>query len=244
MAERPTPSVEFVPAAHVRTLTGRIEAARQRALDRLGSPPREADAHYWQLLFEANAAEVLAELASVTLAEGFVVRYRFFGRRGGDLLARPFVARSGTDIEAVRQLIDWHPPPDSVAGTLANAPNQDVELLYRHFSFPPTPTGFFEYWLAMQEVWASARWAHSQLIVCGEELSRITAGDSWEVMHPVETCEPAVVRNDQGARLAVLVHCRLERLSISLQQIDIDADRSLRYADPILIATGPRGYVL
>jgi hypothetical protein len=239
-----SPSVEFVPAAHARTVTSRIEVAQQRALDRLGPAPRHIDAQYWQLLFEANAAEVLAELGTVTLAEGFVVRYRFFGQRGGDLLARPFVARSGTDIEVIRQLIDWHPPPDSVAGTLANAPTRDVELLYRHFSFPPTATGFFEYWLAMQELWASARWAHSQLIVSAEELSHITAGDGWEVMHPVEAYEPAVACNDQGARLAVLVHCRLERLAISLQQIDIHADRSLRYAQPILVAIGPRGYLL
>jgi len=244
MAACASPSVEFISAAHVRTVTGRIEVARQRALDRVGPAPRDADANYWQLLFETNAAEVLAELAAVTLPEGFVVRYRFFGQRGGDLLARPFVARSSTGIEIIRQLIDWHPPPDSLALALANTPTQDVELLYRHFSFAPTAPGFFEYWLAMQELWASARWAHSHVIASGEELSHITASDGWEVVRPVEVYEPAVVLNDQSARLAVLMQCRLERFSISLQQIDISADRSLRYADPILVAAGPRGYVL
>ncbi len=244
MTECASPSVEFIPAAHARALTARIEQARQRALDRLGPAPQTRTAAYWQQLFEANAAEVLSELRNVTLSAGFVVRYRFFGERGGDLLTRPFVARSGTDIEVVRQLIDWHPPPDSLPGALSSAPTQDEQLLYRHFSFPRTSPGFFEYWLVMQELWASARWAHSHLIVCAEELSQIVAGDGWEVVHPVETYEPAVVLGDPGARLAVLVQCRLARFSISLQQIDIDAAGCLRYADSILVASGPRGYVL
>jgi hypothetical protein len=235
-------SVEFVPAAHVREVTRRVSEARQRALDRCGAPPAQPDAGYWEPLFEANAVEVLAVLPAVTLAAGFVVRYRFFEQRGRDLLVRPFVARASTDVAAVRQLIDWHPPPDSVASALVGSPTQDVKLLYCHFAFPRTAIGVFEYWLAMQELWASQRWAHSHLIASAADLSQITAGEGWEVVHPVEAYEPAVVFSDAGARLAVLVQCPLRRFEISLQQIEIAADQSLHYGESVLVASGPRGY--
>jgi hypothetical protein len=236
-------SVEFIPAAHVRAATQRIAAARQRAVDAHGAPPPSPDARYWEPLFEANAVEVLAALPAITLAAGFVVRYRFFGQRGHDLLVRPFVARARTDVDVVRQLLDWHAPPDSIASALAAAPTQDVELLYHHFAFPPTAVGVFEYWLAMQELWASARWIHSHVIASVAELSQMTARDGWEVVQPVETYEPAVVRTDAGARLAVLVFSPLRRFEVSLQQVEIGTDQSLRYADSILVASGPRGYV-
>src|SRR5262249_20685148 len=161
----------------------------------------------WQTIFETTAAEVLAALPAVQLTPGFVVRYRFFGQRGGDLLVRPFVARPTTDVEAVRRLLDWHPAPDSVAPADAHRPTRDVDLLYRHCSHEPTATGVFEYWLAMQELWASQRWAHSHVIASATELSQITAAPGWQVVHPVEVYEPAVVRSDGTARLAVLVQC-------------------------------------
>lgn len=235
-------SVEFVPAAHVRTVTQRISEARQRAVDRGGTPPAEPGAAYWEALFEANAAEVLAVVPTVTLPAGFVVRYRFFERRGSDLLVRPFVARASTDVAAIRQLIDWHPPPDSVATALAGNPTQDVALLYRHFTFPHTAAGFFEYWLAMQELWASQRWAHAHLIASAVDLNQITSAPGWEVVHPVEAYEPAVVLGDHSARLAVLVESPLGRFQVRLEQIDIGADQSLRYGEPVLVASGPRGY--
>jgi hypothetical protein len=237
-------SVEFIPAAHARDATRRIQDARQRALVRCGTPPRDPDAGYWEALLEANAAEVLAELPLVTLAPGHVVRYRFFGQRGGDLLVRPFVARSSTDVATVRQLIDWHAPPDSTSQSLAGMPTQDVELLYRHFSFPATAVGFFDYWLALQEVWASGRWVHAHLIASAAELGQITAAEGWEVTHAVESYEPAVVQNGRTARLAVLIQSPLRRFEITLQQIDIAENQSLRYGEPILVASGPRGYVL
>jgi len=237
-------SVEFIPAAHVRETTRRIEEARQRALDRTGVAPPRPEAGYWEPLFEANAAEVLAALPSVRLTAGFVVRYRFYGQRGRDLLVRPFVARSGTDVDTVRQVLDWHPSPDSVAAAHTGLPTQDVELLYRHFSFPDTAVGVFEYWLAMQELWASARWAHSHLIASAAELSQITAGEGWQVIHPVEAYEPAVVRAQHGGRLAVLLQCPIGRFEITLQQIEIAADQSLRYGEPVVVAHGPTGYVL
>ncbi|HVN87609.1 MAG TPA: hypothetical protein VMW17_22460 [Candidatus Binatia bacterium] len=238
-------SVEFVPATHVRAVTKRIEEARQRALDRIGpAPSQPPTAVYWEPLFEANAAEVLAVLPSVQLAAGYVVRYRFYEQRNRDLLVRPFIARPGTDVDTVRQLLDWHAPPDSVASARASAPTQDVDLLYRHFFFPDTAVGVFEYWLAMQELWASARWAHSHLIASADELSQITAADSWEVIHPVEAYEPAVVRGGHGARLAVLVECPIGRCEITLQQIQIHPDHSLQYAEPVIVAQGPKGYVL
>jgi len=117
-----------------------------------------------------------------------------------------------------------------------------VALLYRHFSYPHTAVGVFEYWLAMQELWASERWAHSHVIASAGDLSQITAGDGWEVLHPVEVYEPAVVRSNGSARLAVLVECPLRRFEISLQQIEIGEDQSLRYGEAVLVASGPRGY--
>jgi hypothetical protein len=237
-------SVEFVAAEHVRAVSARVQQAREAALGRCGPASQLSGADYWERLFEANAADVLAALGSVTLPDGFVVRYRFFGQRGRDLLVRPFVARASTDVETVRQLLDWHPPPDSIASAATHIPTQDVELLYRHFSFAHTATGVFDYWFAMQEVWASARWTHSHLIASAAELSQITSGDGWEVVHPVEAYEPAVVRDNGGARLAVLVQCPLQRYEIALQQIDIGGDQSLRYGEPVLVASGPRGYVL
>jgi hypothetical protein len=237
-------SVEFVPAARARALTASIQEARQRVLDARGVPPRKLDERYWQSLFEANAAGVLSVLSEVTLAEGFVVRYRFYGQRGRDLLVRPFVARRDTDVDTVRQLLDWHAPPDSTASVLAGAPTQDVDLLYRHFSYPRTAIGVFEYWLAMQELWASACWAHSHLIASAAELSQITAAEGWQVVHPVEAYEPAVVRSNGSARLAVLMQCPLGRFEIRLQQVDIQADQSLRYGESVLVAEGPKGYML
>ncbi len=234
-------SVEFIPAAHVHALTGRITAARQQALARCGNA-KHPDAAYWERLFETNAAEVLAALPAVTLPSGFVVRYRFFEQRGQDLLVRPFVARSSTDVTGVRHLIDWHPPPDSLATALVGNPTQDVALLYSHFAFPRTATGVFEYWLAMQEVWASQRWAHAHLIASAVDLSQITSGEGWEVVHPVEAYEPAVVLSDTSARLAVLIESPLRRFTITLEQIEIAADQSLRYGEPVLVASGPRGY--
>src|SRR5579862_3467659 len=168
-------AVEFISAAHVRAITARLAAARQRAVDRCGVPPAMPAAGYWQTLFEANAAEVLAEMPSVRLTPGHAVRYRFFGQRSGDLLVRPFVARASTDVETIRQLIEWHPAPDSVAISEARRPTQDVDLLYRHWTYEPTAVGVFEYWLAMQEIWASQRWAHSHVIASATELSEITA---------------------------------------------------------------------
>jgi hypothetical protein len=237
-------SVEFIPAADVRTLIRGVEEARQRTLDRAGVPPAFSDARYWEALFESNAAEVLAVLLQVTLPPGFVVRYRFFGQRDQDLLVRPFVARATTDIETVRRLIEWHPPPDADATAPARARTQDVEFLYRHFRFPRTAMGVFQYWLAMQELWASQRWAHSHVIASAAELSQITAGEGWEVLHWVETYEPAVVRGEGGSRLAVLLQTPLRRFEITLQQIEIATDQSVRYGAPVLVASGPRGYML
>ena len=235
-------AVEFVHAADVRTLLRGVEEARQRTLDRAGVPPAFPDARYWEALFESNAAEVLAVLPQVTLPPDFVVRYRFFGQRDQDLLVRPFVARATTDVETVRRLIEWHAPPDSDA--VARARTQDVELLYRHFTFPRTAMGVFQYWLAMQELWASQRWAHSHVIASAAELSQITAAQGWEVLHCVEAYEPAVVPSTGGGRLAVLLQTPLRRFEITLQQIEIAADQSLRYGEPVLVASGPRGYIL
>jgi len=233
-------SVEFVSSAFVRDVTARIAQARQRAVTRSGALPAQPDARYWESVFETNAAEVLTELPGVTLGSGCVVRYAFFGQHGRDLHVRPFVAHRGTDVAAIRRLLDWHPPPDAINQLVV--PTQDVALLYGHFAFPHTVSGIFEYWLAMQELWASAQWTHAHLIADAGELSTIASTEGWELLHRVEACEPAIVRTDEGARLAVLVHSPLHRFTITLQQIEIGADQALRYAEPILVAAGPRGY--
>ena len=94
----------------------------------------------------------------------------------------------------------------------------------------------------MQELWASQRWAYSHVVASATELSQLTANSGWQVTQPVETYEPAVVLDGRSARLAVLVGCPLGHFQVSLQQIDIGADQALRYAEPILVAAGPRGY--
>jgi hypothetical protein len=236
--------VEFVAAAHVRERLARLYAARQQASEQVGGSGATADPAYWESLFEANAAAVLTAIDSVGLPDGLAVRYRCYGQHGRDLLVRPFVARSSTDVSAIRRLIDWHPPPDSMSLEQRHAPTQDVDLLYRHFQISRTADGVFDYWMVMQELWASARWTHSHVLASAEELSQITAAPGWEVLHPVEQYQPAVVCSGDASRLAVLVQCPLQRFEINLQQIDIDAQQALHYADPILVASGPRGWVV
>jgi len=240
----PDVSVEFVPAAHVRAVTQSIAEARQHALAQCGTPPHHPDAAYWEVLFEANATAVLAAVPDVRLGAGQVVRYRFFEQRGADLRVRPFVAGSATDVGPIRPLLDWHPPPDSPEQAGGAGPTQDVALLYRHFRFPPTAIGTFDYWLVLEEIWASQRWAHSHVLASAADLSQFAATPGWHTVHPIERYEPAVVREDGAARLAVLVACPLGRFEVTLQQVDIAADQSLRYGQPIVVAVGPRGYVV
>jgi len=235
-------SVEFIPAEHVRATLQRIGQARRRASDAC-PPVASADATYWERFFEANAAATLAEVDSVKLPDGFVVRYRCYGQRGQDVLLRPFVARASTDVSQIRRLLDWHPPPDSMKEQERHQPTRDVELLYRYFEFEGTAVALFDYWMVMQEIWASSWWTHSQVIASIEEFSNIVAPEGWRTVHPVEHGEPAVVRSGDAARLAALVRSPLRQFEVSLQQIDIGPDHSLRYAAPIVVASGPRGYL-
>jgi hypothetical protein len=236
-------SVEFIAATHARETLQRVQTGRARAIEQCGPAPEHESPAYWLKLFETNAAEVLAALGRVTLQAGFVVRYGYFGQDGRDFRVRPFVARASTDVSSVRRLLEWHPAPDSATADQRYAPNQDVELLYRHFHHDNSPEGFFDHWVAMQELWASARWTHSHVIASADELSQITSSTEWQVIHPVEAYQPAVVRSETGARLAVLLQSPLGRFQINLEQIDIGTDGSLLYADPVLVASGPRGYV-
>jgi hypothetical protein len=238
--------VQFVSADVVRSLQKRVLDARQQAtsvqvVDGDASPERPA---YWECVFENNAAAVLAVLPRVRLKPDYVVRYRFYERRGGDLLVRPFVARATTDVETIRQLIDWHPAPDSVAPSLVARPDRDVDLLYRHFEYEASAEGCFEYWIAMQELWASARWIHSTVVADADELRALTSEGEWDMDHPLERCETAVVQEAGIARLAVPVLCRLDRQTITLQQIEIHADQRIEFANAIPIARGPRGYLI
>lgn len=238
--------VQFVSADAVRELRKHVLDARQQATSAQveggdASPERPA---YWECLFENNAAAVLAVLPRVRLTPDYVVRYRFYGRRGGDLLVRPFVARATTDVETIRQLIDWHPAPDSVAPSLLARTDRDVELLYRHFTFETSAQGCFEYWIAMQELWASARWIHSTVVADADELRAFTSDGEWEIDHPMERCEPAIVYEGGVARLAVPVLCRLDRQTITLHQVEIHADQRIEFVNAIPIARGPRGYLI
>jgi hypothetical protein len=236
-------SVEYVPAAVVKDLAERVAGARHTVNEQERSDTGDEVA-YWEHLFEANAAAVLDVLGRVQLPLGYVVRYRFFSRQGADLLVRPFVARGSTDVTVIRELIDWHPPPDSMAAAMRAHPNRDADFLYRHFTFERSPSGYYEYWIAMQELWGSARWIHSRVLASEADFSSIASQPGWQVEHEAENFQPAVVADDTQAQLAVMVFCPLERQAVVLHRIEIGADQSIQYADPIVVARGPRGYLM
>jgi len=236
-------TVEHLAPALVDEMLARVVSARRQASE--AAPERRADADdpsYWERVFEANAASLLANLTRVQITGGRAVHYRFYGRRGGDLLVRPFVARIGTDVGPVRRLLDWHAPPDAPGGGGAVG-DRDVELLYRHFTHEGTPAGHFEYWLTVQELWASQRWIHSTVIVTTDQFAALTAGPDWRVERPVERVEPAVADGGNDTQIAVLVHCPLERHTVTFHRIRIGADQRIEFAESILVACGPRGYV-
>ena len=158
----------------------RIAAARRRASESV--PEARADADdpaYWQDLFERNAAAVLAVLPKVHLAAGHAVRYRFYGRRDGDLLVRPFVTRARQRPDRDPQAARLARAARCAARRPASAISQDVELLYRFLSFDDFAAGALQYLLAIQELWASQRWIHSTVLADAEELAQLTAGGDW-----------------------------------------------------------------
>jgi hypothetical protein len=234
--------VEHVDPALVRALRDRIATARREASEATPETRRDADdAAYWQELFERNAAAVLAVLPRVRLAAGHAVRYRFYGRRDSDLLVRPFVTRAGSDLSVILKLLDWHAPPDATAPT-GVATSQDVELLYRYFTFEDSAAGALEYFLAMQELWASQQWIHSTVLADADELAELTAGGDWRLDRPVERVEPTVVRGGaDGIHLAVLAHNPLGRHTVSFHRIRITPDGAIEFAESLVIASGPRG---
>jgi hypothetical protein len=236
--------VEHLDAALVRAARERIAAARRRASETLPEGRADADEpSYWQAVFEANANAVLGALPRVRLTPGHAVRYRFYGRRGSDLLVRPFVTRTGADASTILKLLDWHAPPDATTPT--GAATQDAELLYRFFTFEPTAAGVFEYWLAMQELWGSQRWIHSTVLADADEFGALTGNPDWRIDRPLERVEPAIIRGaTDGPQLAVLVHCPLERHSVTFHRVRIAADQSVEFAESLLVALGPRGLLI
>ena len=236
-------AVEHLSPALVQDVNDRVARARRQASEQMPESRQHADdPAYWQQVFEANAAALFGALERVRLKAGHVVRYRFYARRGNDFLIRPFVARAATDVSAVMRLLDWHPPPDAARATELGAA-RDVELLYQHFTYEPSPAGAFEYWMAMQELWASQRWIHSTIIADVEQFTQLTAAADWEVERPVERVEPAVVRDIDATQIAVLVHCPLERHMVMFHRVRIPSDQSIEFAESILVAHGPRGYL-
>jgi hypothetical protein len=237
-------SVETLSSAEVRTAVSAVERAHQRVSQEIPANRNDPDdPEYWQALLERNAAEVLDALEHVSLAAGYAVRYRFYERQDNEVRVRPFVARATTDVDAVRAALDWHPAPDSGTAIDRLRVNRDVDLLYRHFDFTDSAVGVFQYWLAVQEVWASASWVHTRVIADREHFGEIVARGDWQVEHSVETHQPVVVRRDGGAHLAMLLYSPLHRHSIALQRIEVQEDGSVVFADPITVASGPRGYV-
>ena len=234
--------VEHLDPALVRSLRDRIATARREASEATPESRRDADdATYWQDLFERNAAAVLAVLPRVKLTAGHAVRYRFYGRRDGDLLVRPFVTRAGSDLSVILKLLDWHAPPDATAPTGLGA-SQDVELLYRFFTYEDSAAGALEYFLAIQELWASQLWIHSTVLADAEELAQLTAGGDWRVDRPVERVEPTVVRGGaDGVHLAVLCHSPLSRHTVTFHRVRITPERAIEFAESLVIASGPRG---
>lgn len=234
--------VEHVDPALVRVLRDRTATARREASEAAPETRRDADdAGYWQDLFERNAAAVLAVLPRVRLAAGHAVRYRFYGRRDGDLLVRPFVTRAGSDLSVILKLLDWHAPPDATAPSGVGI-SQDVELLYRYFTHEDSAAGVLEYFLAMQELWASQQWIHSTVLADAGELAELTAGGDWRVDRPVERVEPAVVRGGaDGTHLAVLVHTPLGRHAVTFHRVRVTPEGAIEFAESLVIASGPRG---
>ncbi len=235
--------LERLDPAAIRSAISAVENAHRSVSQESDEPETDIDdPEHWQGMLEANAAAVLAALDEIRIADGYVVRYRFFERTEGDLKVRPFAARSTTDVTAVRSVLEWHPPPDS--GIAAQRPsNRDAELLYQHFSFEPTAIGVFQYWMAMQEIWASAEWVHTRVVTGREDFAEIVSSGEWQVEQELETHQPAVLRNEDGAHLAVLLYSPLRRHSIVLQQVEIRADKTVAFAAPITVASGPRGYI-
>ncbi len=236
--------VEFLPETHVAERMERLQAARAATQARLGGPPDGVRLSYWERWFEEHAGEVLARFPEVRLREGKVVRYRFFGQQGRDLRVRPYVAEKSFADLRPHAWLEWVPAPDSRDARERAAPTQDVALLYRHWSFPRTAAGVFDYWLVLQELWGSMRWAHSQLVASEARFQALTSTPEWTVRQPPERFEPAVALGANQAHLAVLLFCPLEQFQVTLQRIEIDDQQALRYEDAILVASGPRGYRL
>lgn len=235
-------AVEHLEPALVQEISANVALARREASEQLPESREHGDDPiYWRRVFESNAAALLGRLRRVRLADGYAVRYRFYGRRGNDFLIRPFVARPDTDVSAVVHLLDWHPPPD--AARASEGSGQDVELLYRHFQYEASAAGAYEYWIAMQELWASQRWIHSTVVADAEQFAQITLGADWQVERPVERVEPAVIRDPDATQIAVLIHCPIERQMVMFHRIRVPADQSIEFAESILVAHGPRGYL-
>lgn len=235
--------VDFVSPVEVEDILRRVEEARSAGESlRPDSPPNSTE--YWQEVFEANAASVLAALSRVHLQTAHIVRYCFYGREASDLLVRPFVARRDTEVSAVRALIDWHPAPDSIAPAMLHRPTRDIDFLYRYFTFEHSAVGYFEYWVAMQELWASARWVHSRVIADSIQFDAVTTDNEWRVDQKLERYEPAVITDEEkGAQLAVLLYGRLKTQTITLHRIQIGADQGITFLESIPVAYGPRGYL-
>lgn len=221
-----------VEQAHI--LVGQGEVATRGEAD---------DPEQWQALLEANAAAVLDALPHVELPHGFAVRYRVYERKSEELRVRPFVARTTADIAAVRTALEWHAPPDTASAAERLGANRDVDLLYRHFLFTPSALGVFQYWLAMQEIWASLNWVHTRVIADERDFTEIVGAADWQVERQPETHQPVVLRDGDGSHLALLLYSPLRRHSISLQQVEIRLDQSIVFGESITVATGPRGYV-
>lgn len=236
--------VEALAGEDVRAATAAVERAHMEVGASVVPDRQDPDsAEHWQAILEANAAAVLRCLDHVALPPGFVVRYRFYGRHEGDLHVRPFVARASTDVEAVRAALEWHPPPDSGPALQRLRANRDADLLYKHFSFTDSALGVLHYWLAMQEIWASAAWVHTRVVADQADFADIVRGPEWQVERQVEGFQPLVVRRADGAHLALLLYSPLQRHSIVLQSVEIRADNALCFAPPLTVATGPRGYL-
>lgn len=235
-------TVEALAPALVRDCSARIEAARTAAVAAVGGDAGAPG--YWESVFERNAAEVLQRFPEVRLPPGSVVRYVYYGRERTDLLIRPLVTRSGLDLHEVRDHLDWHAAPDSVA-RMDGRPTRDVELLYRHFAFERTAIGYFTYWVVLQEIWGSARWVHSRLLADREAFETLLRSGGWQVHQDIERFEPCAVLDPVGGcDLVVLCHGWLLANTVELVRVRIDADQAIRFHEPVLIASGPKGYLV
>lgn len=233
--------VTALAVAEVRAALAAVATARAGAEAAAGAAGA-SEPQSLQRLLEANAAAVIESLPGVRLADDYAVRYCVFAEAEQEVRVRPFVARRGTDVDAVRAALAWHPAPDCAPTSRRHGADRDVDLLYRHFSFASTPIAVFQYWLAIQEIWASTAWVHTTVLADASDFATIVANPDWRVEIQPDSYQPVVASDGFEHHVAALLYSPLRRHTIAMQTVTIDRERRVVFGDAVTVAVGPRGY--